>query len=143
MENLMAMQNEEQIRCLDDDGDEALSSIQEWLWSICLSAQWIFDAEVIFLDKRYSDSWYIEFFVPRDHPRVADVEAYLAKALEPVRQELASWDLQKSVCVYLYRYSGFEEARAFANIVRRVLSVGRRLKHPDSDRLCDFALEEG
>jgi hypothetical protein len=86
--------------------------------------------------------------VPRDHPRVADIEAVLIKAVTPLCQQLAKLKLKKDpwhlgVHVDLLRYSGISGAFAFINAHEEVMRAGEELNHPDANRLADIALEEG
>jgi hypothetical protein len=148
----MSTATEEPIVCADDDGDASLSSIQLQLWEICLSTQKTFDAEVIF---EYSSVCYpihgdefISFFVPRDHPRIEEMEAHLMQRLEPVRRHLVKtarevdgW--QPSVYISLYRYSGVAGAMAFGEAAHDVMDAGVDLEHPDPRRLMKMATEAG
>ncbi len=138
--------------CRYEDGDHYWSSVQLELWSICLSAQRTFNAEVIFQHKRVNYlskcDELIWFFVPRDHPRAGEVEAYLKDALEPVRRFLVvdlspekGW--QPKVDVSIFRYSGVDGATAFEAAARETMSAGAELGHPDLLRLHKMAGEEG
>ena len=112
------------IHCIaeEDSGDEAVEIYELWLWDICLSAQRTFDAQVIFIHSPHDYSMksdeVIKFFVPRDHPRIADLEAYLIKTLDPVRRAcVAAMPVIDGWCpdvdISLYRYSGIDGAAAF------------------------------
>jgi hypothetical protein len=148
----MSAANEEPSFCVDGDGDAALSQLQLELWSICLTAQRKFNAEVIFHHSRVNyfskSDEVIWFFVPRHHPRAAEVEAYLNDALQPVRQFLLvdlspedGW--RPKVHVSIYRYSGVDGALAFDAVARETMIVGMELGHPDFFRLWEMAGEEG
>ena len=108
--------NTPQIRCATEDGDARLSLVKLRNWQVCFSAQRTFDAEVIFNhwapDYSTKKDEFIDYFVPRHHPRDAALEAYLVEALGRVlreeyaapKPELNGW--RPSVYVSLYRYSG-------------------------------------
>jgi hypothetical protein len=143
---------DELVACVEDDGDASLSPIMLKLWGICLSTQKAFDAEVIF---QYSSVCYptqgddfICYFVPRNHPRVDEIEAHLMQRLEPVRQDLLrsrreidGW--RPTAYVSIYRYSSLAGAVAYTEAAQRVLEEGVKPEHPDPRRLIDMAGIEG
>jgi hypothetical protein len=148
----MSASKEQLILCRDKDGDHPWSSVMIELWSICLNAQRTFNAEVIFQHRRVNyvskRDELIWFFVPRDHPRAGEVEAYLQAALEPIRRFLVvdltpenGW--QPTVDVSIYRYSGVDGAMAFDMAAQATMSAGAEMRHPDIVRLFELAGEEG
>jgi len=83
------------IRRLDQDGDECTPVLELVLWDFCVKARQFFGTnDVIFKNWPTEDGpdpvERIQFFVPRDHPRVADIEAVLIKAVTPICHELAT-----------------------------------------------------
>src|SRR5262249_17879338 len=120
--------NTPQIRCATEDGDACLSPVKLRFWDISFSAGRTFDAEVIFNhwppNYETKKNEFIDFFVPRHHPRVAAIEAYLAEALGRVlreeyaapKPELDGW--RPGVSVSVYRYSGVAGALISNPILR-------------------------
>lgn len=139
------------VKCLDIDGDQSIPGMELLLWQLRASAQRIFGIEVIFtyrdFDYRTETDILIQFFVPRGHPRVAEVEIWLVNALrlicrlkaETLKEE-NEW--RPEVFCYIYRYSSIAGALAFLSVESEVLRLGEELGHPDLIRLEDLALEE-
>jgi len=100
----------------DEDGDEWVSRWELSLWNYCAICRRLFDTDdVIFKYRDFEDrpepAVLIDFFVPRDHRRVAEIEAWIMKSVARRSQELAAWKLKEDpghmgVCVTVYRYSG-------------------------------------
>jgi hypothetical protein len=149
------------IHCIaeEDGGDGDVEIYELWLWDICLSAQRTFDAQVIFIHSPHDYSMkldeVIKFFVPRDHPRIADLEAYLIEILDRVRKAcVAAMPVVDGWCpdvdISLYRYSGINGAVAFHYAYDAVWDAGGIkdaqdfLGHPKEARtLAKLAFEEG
>ena len=131
------------IECLNHDGDERASPFELLLWHFCVQAGRAFDTdEVVFQYLPTGDVGdpleQIEFFVPRDHPRVADIEAFLIKVVRPICEVIAASKLKMDpghmgLYVYLYRYSGIVGALAFIALARR--ASGAPLMHLPADLL--------
>jgi hypothetical protein len=149
-----------QIQCIDDDGagDLCVGEDELCLWMICRIAQKTFDAEVIFThwpeDYLTKENKVIKFFLPRDHPQLSELEAYLIKALAILRQAcVASLPSENGWCadvdISLYRYSGISGAYAFHGAANAVMSAGGLenakdlVNHPDPVRVAKLAFEEG
>lgn len=127
-------------------GDASLHHVELRLWAICLSAQRTFRAEVIFTTSQDTDGVksdeVAKFFVPRDHPRIAELEAYLVKAfrrdLDPSLPELNGW----RVDIRVRRYSGVAGARAFRSASDAVFATVRPAS-VSVDRHIKMAYEAG
>jgi hypothetical protein len=152
METKLDNENEEGVLCVEEDGDASISRVHLNLWNICLSVQRKFGAEVIFTYSSVSYPAqmdpYICFYVPRDHAQVAEIEAELREALEPVRQHLDEFSHESggwrpTVNAWIYRYSGIAGAVAFDDASRRAMQEGFEQRQLDPQHLITLAGAEG
>jgi hypothetical protein len=128
------------IHCIaeEDGGDGDVEIYELWLWDICLSAQRTFDAQVIFIHSPHDYSMkldeVIKFFVPRDHPRIADLEAYLIEILDRVRKACVAampvvdgWSAAVEACPATPRSTTSVELGAIGQLL--MVRVALRVQH--------------